>query len=99
MEVAAPSVSILKISCKICQYMLILPLQEVEEAVGFVLKELPSAIRNRTSVSLFETNIRVVGGLLAAAHLKNDKDSPELAKIAVELAGPYFLPTFHIVAR
>ena len=78
------SVSYAHLSC-VC--MVVLSLQEVSEAVVWILKELPTAIETRPSISLFETTIRVVGGLISSAHLKNDHDSRPLAKIAVELAG------------
>jgi hypothetical protein len=64
-------------------------LQEVEEAVQWIKTELIALIRTAPSVSLFETTIRILGGILATTHLKNDADSPELLKPAVELAGTH----------
>lgn len=71
-------------------YTPVIVLQEVEEALVWIATELPDRLESRTSVSLFETTIRIIGGLLAAAHIKNDPVvSPQLLKPAAELSGAF----------
>jgi hypothetical protein len=67
--------------------LIVRAVQEVELAVEYLKTDLREAISTRLSVSMFEVTIRVLGGLLSVAHLKNDRDSPELVKTAVDLAG------------
>ena len=61
-----------------------MPLQEVDEAVKWIKEKMVVTGKPGERANLFETTIRIVGGLLSAAHLRGGGD--ELRTPAVEIA-------------
>lgn len=59
-------------------------LQEVNEAVDWIRDKLQVTGKAGVGANLFETTIRIVGGLLSAAHLRGGGE--ELLKPAAEIA-------------
>jgi endoplasmic reticulum Man9GlcNAc2 1,2-alpha-mannosidase len=58
--------------------------QEVDEAIEWIRTQLVTTGKPGERANLFETTIRIVGGLLSAAHLHGGGE--ELLKPAVEIA-------------